>query len=103
MIDLTLGLKFPHHRRWITEEAKEDMHAWLSFIQNFNGKSMILEDRWLDSNELHLYTDGSGLGYGLILGEEWAMGQWPSSWKKKGITLKEFFPIVLAIKFGLRN
>ena len=98
MIDLTLGLKFPHHRRWITKEAKEDMHAWLSFIQNFNGKSMILEDRWLDSNQLHLYTDASGLGYGLILGEEWAMGQWPSSWKKKGITLKEFFPIVLAIK-----
>ena len=34
------------------------------------------------------------------------MGQWPSSWKKKGITLKEFFPIVLAIKIWaekLRN
>ena len=48
--------------------------------------------------QLHLYTDASGLGFSLILGNEWAMGRCPNSWENKGITIKEFFPIVLAIK-----
>ena len=49
IIDLTRGLKDPHHRRCVTKEAKEDLLAWLKFIVSFNGKSVISDNRWLNS------------------------------------------------------
>ena len=72
IIDLTRGFKYPHHRLWVTKEAKEDLLAWLKFIVSFNGKSVISDNRWLNSEEIHLFTDASGIGFGLILGNEWA-------------------------------
>ena len=98
IINLTHGLKYPHHRRWVTVEAKADILAWLEFIENFNGKSVILEDRWFDSDKLHLYTDASGMGFGLIFGNKWALGEWPSNWQAKNIAIRELFPIMLALK-----
>ena len=96
--DLTRGLKYPHHRRWVTKEAKEDLLAWLKFIVSFNGKSVISDNRWLNSEEIHLFTDASGIGFGLILGNEWACAGWPVKWQSKNITIRELFPIFLALK-----
>ena len=98
IIDLTRGLKYPHHRRWVTKEAKEDLLAWLKFIVSFNGKSVISDYWWLNSEEIHLFTDASGIGFGLILGNEWACAGWPVKWQSKNITTKELFPNVLALK-----
>ena len=96
IIDLTGGLKYPHHRRWVTKEAKE--LAWLKFIVSFNGKSVISDNRWFSSEEIHLFTDASGIGFGLILGNEWACAGWPVKLQSKNITIRELSPIVLALK-----
>ena len=63
IIDLTLGLNRLTHRRWVTKAARVDLKAWSLFIENFNGKSFFLSDIWENSEQLHLYTDASDLGF----------------------------------------
>lgn len=98
LIDLTVGLKHPSHKRRLNKEARADLHAWSSFIQHFNGKSMFLPDVWLNSTSLHLFTDASNSGYGGYLKDHWFSGVWPEPWRGYHITIKELFPIVLALE-----
>ena len=97
IIDLTLGLKRPTHRRWLTKEARADLKAWSLFIENFNGKSFFLSDIWENSEQLHLYTDASDLGFGGVFAKRWFSDQCPVSWLQYHITIRELFPIVVAI------
>ena len=58
---------------------------------------MDLSDYWCTSIDLELYTDASGvLGYGVVFGKHWCYGEWPDSWRRRNITLLEFYPIVLS-------
>ena len=98
IIDLTIGLKKPHHHRRLNLEAKDDIKVWLFFLDSFNGRCIILEDRWTTSASLSLYTDASNIGFGCIFGKNWCFGSWPHSWESKHITIKELFPIVLALE-----
>ena len=99
LINLTIGVSNPAHRIRLNLAAKADLRAWLVFLVSFNGKEFFLSDQWISSRALHLYTDASGSqGYGGLLGREWFMGSWPTSWQDKPITIKEFFPIVAALE-----
>ena len=97
MIDLTIGLKKSHHKRRLNRESRADFEAWLLFVQNFNGKSLILSDKWDTSETLALYTDSSNIGFGGYLYNKWFAGVWPAAWLEHHITIKELFPIVLAV------
>ena len=78
----------PNHYIRLNREVKEDLNLWLSFLSNFNGKSFFLEDTWLNSPKLGLFTDASGaLGF----------GNWPSNWQYQNIAILEFYPIVLSL------
>ena len=106
IIDLTLGLQQPHHRRRLDGEARADLEAWSTFVDHFNGKSMFLPDRWLTSASLDLFTDSSNSGFGGYLGNKWFAGVWSEQWENFHITIKELFPIVLAVEMfadQLRN
>lgn len=71
---------------------------WQSFLQVFKGRSFFLNDAWLNSSTLNLYTDASGsLGYGAIFGNFWCYGSWPDDWKSFNITILEFYPIVISV------
>ena len=98
LIDLTKGLQNPHHRRSLNKEARADIEAWCIFIEHFNGSSMFLEDRWETSETLELYTDSSGLGCGGFFGSRWFSAEWTEGWKKFDISVKELFPIVVAVE-----
>ena len=99
LINLTIGVTQPHHRIRLSRGARLDMSLWLLFLKNFNGRSFILEDQWLTSTSLSLYTDASGSwGYGAILGSKWFHGKWPTEWKKLNIIILELFPIVVALE-----
>ena len=72
LIDLTKGVKFPHHFIRLNKSSKADLGLWQSFLDNFNGRSFFLNDAWHDLLSLNLYTDAAGsLGYGGIFGSEW--------------------------------
>ncbi|CAC5401117.1 unnamed protein product [Mytilus coruscus] len=56
-------------------------------------------DRWLTSDQLHLFTDASGTyGYGALFGSQWFLGKWDTKWQKQNIAFLELYPIVLAVE-----
>ena len=99
MIDLTLNLKAPYHHTRLTLEAKADLLTWLTFLSNFNGKSIFPENSVTSTHDIHLFTDASGtIGYGAIFGKDWFNGKWSDWWIQQSIALKELYPIVLAVE-----
>ena len=59
---------------------KSDLAMWKSFVKNCNGKSMFLNDRFLSSSVLSLYTDAAAsLGYGAVYSSYWFLGSSPCS------------------------
>ena len=99
MIDLTRGTQRPHHHIRLTKEAKCDMQVWLSFLNNFNGKTFFYTEQWDSQSSLELFSDAAGSkGYGAIFGKHWFFGAWPDTWKHLNITFLEFFPIVIALR-----
>ena len=98
LIALTIGLKKPHHKRRLNKDSRADLEAWHLFIDNFNGKAIILSDHWNTSSSLSLFTDSSNIGFGGYLGEQWFAGIWPSWWNNLHITIKELLPIVVAVE-----
>lgn len=98
MIDLTKGVKKPHHHIHLSRGAKSDMMLWLSFLEDFNGRSFFFADVWETSQTLQLYTDSAGsIGFGAVFGRHWFHGRWPDNWKSFNIALLELFPIVIAV------
>lgn len=101
IIQLTKGAKASkkHHRVRLTREAKADMRMWLSFLENFNGVCMFLDEHWLSTDALSLYTDASSaIGYGAVKGSQWFQGKWTDWWKNQNIALLELYPIVIAFE-----
>ena len=75
------------------------MQMWLRFIEEFNGKSFFLEDKWENSVNIKLNTDASNIGYGRIFGKRWFLWGMASELDViYHITVKELFPIVLALE-----
>ena len=88
----------PSHRITLTKESRKDLKAWQIFVDNFNGKLLLPEHRWVTSDSLHFHTDASGsFGYGAVFKTHWFYGPWQDHQLSNGITWKELFPIVLAI------
>ena len=98
LIDFTVGLKRPHHHIRLTQDAKADLRVWQRFLSGFNGRAFFLDDLWITSTTLELFTDAAGsLGYGAVFGKQWFYGPWPESWCSLNITFLEFFPIIVAL------
>ena len=98
LIDLTVGVRLPNHYIRLNREVKEDLKTWLSFLLNFNGRYFFLDDLWLNSSKLNLFTDVSGAhGFGAIFGSHWCYGKWPANWEYQNIAILEFYPIVLSL------
>ena len=99
MINLTVGIRRPMHMIRLTSAVKGDLHLWLQFLTQFNGKSFFLDFVWLSSDMIHLYTDASGsLGYGAVFGRNWLYGAWPKRWSSLNIVILEMFPIVISVE-----
>jgi hypothetical protein len=98
LIDLTRHATSPSHHIRLNKEARLDIAAWLSFLRGYNGVSIIVEPAWTESNTVSLLSDASGLGFAAVFGSRYIQGSWPPSWSKYGITIKELYPITLAVE-----
>jgi hypothetical protein len=99
LIDLTKKVTRPSHRITLNKDSRKDLQAWQIFVEHFNGKSILLQHRWIADKALHLYTDASGnFGFGAIFNTKWFFGSWPQALKDHNITFKELLPIVLALE-----
>lgn len=99
LISLTCHLSESQKFITISQEAKLDMKMWLSFLQNFNGISMFLDDKFVSSKSILLFTDAAqSKGFGALYGDRWFNGCFPEDWQSINIMTLEFYPIVLAIE-----
>jgi hypothetical protein len=99
LINLTIGVQKPYYYLRITRSVREDLLLWRAFLQGFNGRSLMLPDRWLNSQDIQLFTDAAGsLGYGATLRSQWFYGAWDAAWMNQSTSLLELYPIVLAVK-----
>lgn len=82
----------------INKECKDDMAMWLVFLDSYNGKTMFLDEKFISSNTLHLYTDvAQSKEFGGIYGRQYFFGSFPEVWKVINIMTLEFYPIILSI------
>ena len=100
LFDLAAGHTCPNFRITLNSEARADLRAWYEFILHFNGKSCFLYKEWVSSETLKLYSDAAGVyrGFAAVFGNKWFAGNWPEMMKDLHITVKELFPIVLALE-----
>lgn len=109
LIDLTCGISQPHHHIHLNCDARADLDMWSHFLENYNGKSVLLPEIWSSSDKELLFTDASGsLGFAAVLGSKWFALGWEKvpGLTKCQIAIKELFPIVVALELWgtvLRN
>lgn len=101
IINLTIGVKKPHHHIRLTKEFFADLDMWKLFVRDWNGHQFFLGQCWDTSASLSLYTDASGtLGFGGIYGTQWFQGKWVESQllSAPGISInwQELYAIVVA-------
>jgi len=88
LIDLTKGIRQPHHHIHLRKGLKQDLLSWIRFLEEFNGKSFFLDNTWKTLHTLELYTDGAGsIGFGAAFGKHWFSGEWLVSWKTYNIAV----------------
>ena len=98
LIDITMGIQKPNYYVRINKEVKKDLHTWLKFLQEFNGKAFFLQETILWSPHINLYTDAAGsLGYAGIYGSHWFYGKWANPQRDTNITVLELYPITVAV------
>ena len=57
--DLTIGVSKPFHFIRLNAQTKLDLKMWLSFMQHYNGRTLISYKPSHDSSTLYLYSDAS--------------------------------------------
>ena len=63
LIDATCNVRRSHHKIRATLAMKDDLRVWLSFLSNYNGTTVILDQLWSSNYELNLFSTvlvGSG-------------------------------------------
>lgn len=98
LINLMEGVKHPMHHIRITAPVRADLKVWETFLEDFNGKSFFIDETFLTSPDLLLFTDAAAsLGYSGIYGRNYFYGAWPSNMQDLHIQVLELYPIMLAV------
>ena len=98
LFELTYGLRKPQYRVKLSG-CKDGLYVWKIFLEQFNGKCFFIDETWISSDKLFLFTDASGRqGYGAVFGTSWFCGTWDEEWQNYNITIKELYPIVLSVE-----
>ena len=81
----------------VPQEATEDIHWWSACCEVWNGRALFIDPNWTQASKVSLWIDASGLGFGIVFGNEWCCGTWSPVEEGYSIEWKELYPIVLAI------
>lgn len=103
MFDLLRGRTNPNHFIPIPSHIRSDCLVWKSFLEDFNGISLLEPPQPLDSHQLQLYSDASDWGCRAVFRPWWFQLKWPAHWKSKHINIQEFIPIFLALDIWGRH
>ena len=81
----------------VPQEATEDIDWWSACCEEWNGRVLFIDPNWTQASKVSLWTDASGLGFGIVFGNERCCGTWSPEEEGYSIEWKELYPIVLAI------
>lgn len=95
--DLTIGLDKPFYYVTLTKQAKADLQMWRTFLNKYNGITIIRQRFKYASNTIRMCSDSSTTGFGATYGSQWIQGLWPAHWKALNIAVLELFPIYLLL------
>ena len=97
MIGLAKVARELHHRLRLNKGFKSDLLWWACFLPTWNGISMMAGAP--RRHDVTLTSDTSGLwGCGAFSSMgEWFQVEWPASWIKLHITIKELLPVVVGV------
>jgi len=76
---------------------KSDLKVWKTFLCHYNGITLIKPLSETSSEQIHLYTDSSKLGYGGTYQSHFICGPFPEAWKFLDIQVLELYPIFLLV------
>ena len=98
LYDLTKGKYQPSHLIKLNKDCRADLKLWHTFLSNYNGVTLLTNDRFISSQTLNLHTDAAGSkGFACTHMSDWTFGSFPSSIKSHHINILELYPIALAV------
>lgn len=68
--------RFARHK--IPESVRDEVKWWHSFLDRFNGVSVLYEAEWAETPSIELFTDACETGFGGVCGNRWFAGTWSS-------------------------
>ena len=77
VIELLRGMQGKRRYVTLTKPFFKDLKWWTDFSNWFNGQANIIGGR--NVQEVSLEMDASGLGYGVVWGQDWLAGAWNGS------------------------
>lgn len=101
LLTLASSAKKLHHHVHFTKECQRDLQMWYSFMNQWNGHSVFLNDVAQLACDIDLYTDAAGsIGFGGYYNGQWFQSRWPSEISldnsDMSIAYMELYPIVIA-------
>ena len=97
LIDLTRGIRRPHFKIRLKKDAKNDSIVWLSFLEQYNGRTVFLDEKMSASRYEITLDAADSKGYGALFKTHWFYGSWPECWQTLNITALKLFPLVIAL------
>lgn len=102
LLEATRGAKELHHFVTLNQECRKDLLMWHTFLNDWNGVSLFLDNAHTEAPDICLFTDASGtIGYGGYFQGEWFQGTWPKDLEshvegEASMAFKELVPVVIA-------
>ena len=96
LIDVAKQVRRLDHHVRLNISARSDIQWWFQFAANWNGVSMLLEQRKLNPDIVTTLDTSSNWGCGAYCRDSWFQLEWNEATKQKHLTIKELIPIVLA-------
>ena len=63
-------------RHKIPQTVRDEVKWWSTFLESFNGVSILYELEWTETACIELFTDACETGFGGIFGNRWFAGAW---------------------------
>ena len=76
LLDASTKVASLHHWIQLSAPMRANLDWWISFVQQWNGKSFFLDHAWTPSPAFQLFTDASQQGYGCYWKGHWLSGSW---------------------------
>ena len=89
LITLSTKVQRLHHNLRLNKDARADIHWWMAFLHDWNGRAFFISPSITTANEFQLYTDASGrLGCGAYFDGHWFHHAWqPHQQLSKSISI----------------